>query len=131
MVMFTKGDIASGKIMDAGWKVAEIIDISATESKGGKEGFTAYFSILAPSKYEGVEVPCWYYDRVGMGNYARLVKILLGHEPEPGIKYDEKAMTDKKLKIYTTPGVNPNNGNPMNSVNDYTDITNTNAEVRE
>lgn len=128
-VRFTKGDLLSGKLMDSGWKIAEVISFVEGISKSGKDGYDVDFRILAPNKYEGVEVRCWYYDKMGMAALSRMFERILGSEVKDGQDYNASATIGKKLKIYTEVKTNPNSGQPGNNVMDYGNINDTNKQV--
>lgn len=130
-VRFTKGDLVSGKIMDAGWKLALLADIFEDVSKTGKEGFVADFRIVSPTKYTDVEVRCWYYDKMGMAALSRMLSAVTGVEVKDNVDYNVKSVVGKQLKIYTEQKANPSSGAPMNQVNDYTSVNDERATVRD
>ena len=129
VIRFSKSELNSGKIMEAGWKLAKIVALYDEASSKGTDGFVADFEIIS-GKYEGVKVRSWYYADIGMGNLARVMSAAFdGLAIKEGTDYKASAAIDKILKVYTVPGVNPKNNNPVNQVNDYTSAKDENARV--
>lgn len=128
-ISFTKGQTLQGVIMDAGWKVAEFSEIEATVSSTGKDGYTVKFTILSPKKYEGVIVPSWHYDDIGLGNLHKVFEAIVGHKIDSEKQYNAQALLKKPLKIHTSQGTY--NDRPTNNINEFTTMNNERATVRE
>lgn len=129
IISFTKGQTLQGVIMDAGWKVAELTEIEPTEASTGKEGFTVKLTVLSPKKYEGVVVPSWHYDDIGLGNLHKLFEAIVGNKIDSNKQYNSKTLIGKRLKIHTSQGTYKDK--PTNQINEFTSIANEKATIRE